>query len=74
MRACQRVAAERGVPPAQVALAWLLGKPVVTAPIIGATKLEHLETAVRALEVKLSDEEIQRLESPYQPHSVRGFD
>jgi aryl-alcohol dehydrogenase-like predicted oxidoreductase len=74
MRACQLVAAERGVPPAQVALAWLLAKPVVTAPIIGATKLEHLETAVRALEVKLSDEEIQRLESPYRPHPVRGFD
>jgi len=74
MRACQEVAAERGVPPAQVALAWLLSKPAVTAPIVGATKLDHLQTAIRALEVKLSEEEIRRLEAPYQPHPVRGFD
>jgi len=73
MRSCQEVAAERGVPPAQVALAWLLSKPAVVAPIIGATKLEHLDTAIAALEVKLSEEEIRRLEAPYRPHAVRGF-
>jgi aryl-alcohol dehydrogenase-like predicted oxidoreductase len=74
MRACQEVAAARGVPPAQVALAWLLAKPAVTAPIIGATKMEHLETAIGALDLKLSEEEIGKLEAPYRPHWVRGFD
>jgi aryl-alcohol dehydrogenase-like predicted oxidoreductase len=67
------VAASRGVPPAQVALAWLLHKPVVTSPIVGATKLQHLEDAVTALSVKLSDEEIAALEAPYVPHPVAGF-
>lgn len=62
------VAGERGLPPAQVALAWLLHKPVVTSPIIGATKPHHLEDAVAALEVKLSAEEMARLEELYQPH------
>jgi aryl-alcohol dehydrogenase-like predicted oxidoreductase len=74
MRACQEVATQRGVQPAQVAIAWLLSKPFVTAPIIGATKLEHLNTAVASLELTLSAEEIQRLEAPYQPHAVRGFE
>jgi aryl-alcohol dehydrogenase-like predicted oxidoreductase len=74
MRACQQVAAARGIEPAQVALAWLLAKPAVTAPIIGATKLAHLETAIAALDVRLSEEEVQILEAPYQPHAVRGFD
>ncbi len=73
MRTCQEVAAQRGVQPAQVAIAWLLSKPFVTAPFIGATKLEHLNTAVASLELTLSAEEIQRLEVPYQPHAVRGF-
>ena len=67
------VAAARGVPMAQVALAWMLSKPVITAPIIGATKLNHLDDAVAALEVKLSADEIARLEAPYQPHAVAGF-
>jgi aryl-alcohol dehydrogenase-like predicted oxidoreductase len=66
------VAQERGTPAAQVALAWVLSKPVVTAPIIGATKMQHLEEAVAALAVKLSDEEIYRLEELYQPHAVLG--
>jgi aryl-alcohol dehydrogenase-like predicted oxidoreductase len=57
-----------------VAIAWLLSKPAVTAPIIGATKIEHLETALAAVDLKLGDEEIQQLEAPYQPHAVRGFD
>lgn len=73
MQACQAVAAERGVPPAQIALAWLFSKPVVTAPIVGATKLEHIDTAVGALDLALSDDEIRRLEAPYRPHPVRGF-
>jgi 1-deoxyxylulose-5-phosphate synthase len=66
------VAAERGVPPAQVALAWLLHKPGVTAPIVGATKLAHLEDALAAAALDLSPEEIERLEEPYRPHPVLG--
>jgi aryl-alcohol dehydrogenase-like predicted oxidoreductase len=66
------VAAERGVKPAQVALAWLLHKPGVTAPIIGATKLSHLEDALAAASLALSDDEIARLEEPYVPHPVLG--
>ncbi len=71
MRACQAVADRLGVQPAQVAIAWLLSKPAVTAPIIGATKIEHLEAALAAVDLKLGDEEIRQLESPYQPHAVR---
>jgi aryl-alcohol dehydrogenase-like predicted oxidoreductase len=67
------VAAARGVSRAQVALAWLLQKPVVTSPIVGATKPHHLEEAVAALSVKLSAEEIASLEAPYVPHAVAGF-
>ncbi len=74
MLACREVAGHLGVQPAQVAIAWLLSKPAVTAPIIGATKLEHLDTALAAVDLKLGDSEIQQLESPYQPHAVRGFD
>ena len=66
------VAGELGVPPAQVGLAWLLRQPAVTAPIVGTTKLEHLETAVGALAVELSDEHVRRLEEPYVPHPVLG--
>ncbi len=66
------VAGERGVPPAQIALAWLLHKPGVTAPIIGATKLEHLEDALAAAELALSSEEISRLEEAYRTHPVLG--
>jgi 1-deoxyxylulose-5-phosphate synthase len=67
------IAAARGVSTAQVALAWLLHKPDVTAPIVGATKLEHLEQALDAAELSLSDEEIARLEEPYVPHPVSGI-
>ena len=67
------VAAARGVPRAQVALAWLLSKPVITAPIVGATKLQHLDDAIASVEVKLSDNEIAALEEPYVPHAVVGF-
>ncbi|MEV8516663.1 aldo/keto reductase [Dactylosporangium sp. NPDC051484] len=66
------VAAERGVSPAQVALAWLLSRPAVTAPIIGATKLPHLQDAIAATELALDEKEIERLEAPYVPHSILG--
>ena len=67
------VAEKRGVAHAQVALAWLLSKPAVTAPIVGATKPNHLEDAVAALSVRLTPEEIASLEEPYAPHPVLGF-
>jgi 1-deoxyxylulose-5-phosphate synthase len=67
------LAAARGVPRAQVALAWILSKPVVTAPIVGASKPHHLEDAVAALSLRLTDEEIRSLEEPYIPHPVVGF-
>jgi len=66
------LAAERGVPSAQIALAWLLNKPGVTAPIVGATKLEHLEDAIAAEELSLSEDETARLEELYVPHPVAG--
>jgi 1-deoxyxylulose-5-phosphate synthase len=66
------VAAERGVPAAQLSLAWLLHKPVVTAPIVGATKVGHLEDALAAEMLVLSPEEVARLEEPYVPHPVLG--
>jgi len=68
------VAKARRIPRAQIALAWLLHKPAVTAPIVGATKLHHLEEAVAALDVKLSDAEIELLEAPYVPHHIAGFE
>ena len=67
------LAEARGLPMAQVALAWMLSKPVVTAPIIGATKPHHLEDAVAAVSVQLTPEEIRHLEEAYQPHPVLGF-
>jgi 1-deoxyxylulose-5-phosphate synthase len=69
---CAQVAKERGVPPAQLALAWLLHKPGVTAPIVGATKLGHLEDALAAAELDLSEDETQQLEELYVPHRVLG--
>jgi len=72
IEAVRRVATELGVAPSEVALAWLLKKPGVAAPIVGATKIEHLESAVRSLDVALSDEHIRAVEEPYQPHPVRG--
>jgi aryl-alcohol dehydrogenase-like predicted oxidoreductase len=68
------VAAERGVATAQVALSWLLHKPGVTAPIVGATRLEHLEDALAAERLPLSEEELARLEEPYVPHPVSGIE
>ena len=66
------LAAERGLAPAQIALAWLLAKAGVTAPIVGATKLQHIDDAVAAVDVKLGSEEPARLEAPYKPHRVIG--
>jgi aryl-alcohol dehydrogenase-like predicted oxidoreductase len=72
VEATQQVAAARGVPTAQVALAWLLSKPGVTAPIMGSTKLGHLQDALAAEELTLSEDEIASLEKPYVPHPVLG--
>ncbi len=69
----EALAQERGVPPAQLALAWLMAKPGVTAPIIGASKPRHLEDAIAATELSLSAGEMERLESPYIPHAVAGI-
>jgi aryl-alcohol dehydrogenase-like predicted oxidoreductase len=66
------IGAERGVAPAQVALAWLLQRRGVTAPIVGATKTPHLQDALAAEELELSDKDIERLEEPYVPHPVLG--
>ena len=68
-----RIAAERRVPRAQVALAWVAGQPTVTAPIIGATKPHHIDDAVAALNLTLTDEEQQQLNSAYEPHEPAGF-
>jgi len=70
----EAIGTARGVPMAQVALAWLLSRPGVTAPIVGATKLGHLDDAIAALTLKLSPEEVARLEAPYTPRTVRGHD
>jgi len=68
-----KVAARRGIPRAVVALAWLLRNPSVTAPIVGASKLQHLDDAIAALSVTLTDEELAELQEPYVPHPVLGF-
>jgi aryl-alcohol dehydrogenase-like predicted oxidoreductase len=72
LAALRQVAEGRGVSPASVALAWLLANPTVTAPIIGVTKLRHLDAALAALDLALTGEEIEKLETPYEPHPVRG--
>jgi 1-deoxyxylulose-5-phosphate synthase len=74
VEAVAAIAAQRGIPRAQVALSWVIGKPVVTAPIIGASKPQHLDDAIAALEVRLTDDERQQLEAPYVPHAVVGFE
>ncbi|MBW0112494.1 aldo/keto reductase [Pseudonocardia sp. KRD-182] len=72
VRAVAEVAKARDLPMAQVALAWMLHKPVISAPIVGATKLRHIEDAVAAVDVELTDDEIAALEAPYVPHPVLG--
>ena len=69
-----QIAGARDLPPARVALAWLLSRPGVVAPIIGATKLGHLDDAAAALEIRLSREEVAKLEAPYKPHPVLGHE
>ena len=71
---CVELASRKGVAPAQIALAWLLHKPGVTAPIIGATKMEQLDQAIGALDVKLGEDEMRFLEEKYQPHPIRGHE
>ncbi len=71
--ALRAVAAEHGVPPAQIALAWLLAKPTVCAPIIGATSTQHLDDAIAAVDLTLTAEQIARLENPYRPHTPWGY-
>jgi aryl-alcohol dehydrogenase-like predicted oxidoreductase len=73
VEAVAAVAADRGVSRAQVALAWVLAQPAVTAPIVGATKPEHLEDAVAAAELELTDDELETLEESYVPHAPSGF-
>ena len=68
----EQVAADRGVPMAQVALAWLRTRPGVTAPIVGVTKVHHLTDALASLDLALTDDEVRRLEAPYVPHGVLG--
>jgi aryl-alcohol dehydrogenase-like predicted oxidoreductase len=70
----RKIAAGHGVPPAQIALAWLLHKPGITAPIVGASKPDHLQDAVAALKIKLTSEEIRTLEEPYVPHPIAGHE
>jgi aryl-alcohol dehydrogenase-like predicted oxidoreductase len=72
IEAVRNMARNLGVKPAEVALAWLLSRPGVTAPIIGATKMGHLETAVKSLDIDLTREQVELLEAPYRPHSVKG--
>ncbi|AXB41516.1 aldo/keto reductase [Amycolatopsis albispora] len=70
--AVRAIAAKRGLPPAQIALAWLLDRPGVTAPIIGATRTRHLQDAVAAVHIRLSEDEVTTLQAPYRPHAVLG--
>ena len=72
IQALEDLSRERGLPPAQIALAWLMHKPAMTAPIVGASKPHHLDDAIAAVGVKLSDAEIARLEEPYVPHPIAG--
>jgi aryl-alcohol dehydrogenase (NADP+) len=67
------IAAERGISRAQVALAWVMAQPAVSAPIVGATRPGHLEDALAATELTLSDDELARLEAPYAPRLPEGF-
>jgi aryl-alcohol dehydrogenase-like predicted oxidoreductase len=70
----QAIAAERGVPAAQISLAWHYSKPGITAPIVGATKIHHLTDAIAAVEIKLTEAEVTRLEAAYIPHPISGHD
>jgi aryl-alcohol dehydrogenase-like predicted oxidoreductase len=69
----QRMAEAKGLPMGQLALAWMLSKPWITAPIVGTTSIKHVQDAVAALDIQLSPEDIQALEAPYAPHPVLGM-
>jgi aryl-alcohol dehydrogenase-like predicted oxidoreductase len=71
--ALHAIATNRAVAPARIALGWVLSKPAVSAPIVGATKPEHLDDALAAVELSLSDEETARLEAGYRPHTPFGY-
>jgi aryl-alcohol dehydrogenase-like predicted oxidoreductase len=71
--ALRSVASEHAVPPARIALAWLLGKPSVSAPIVGVTKSHHLDDALAAVDLTLSEEEVAKLEAPYRPRAPYGY-
>jgi aryl-alcohol dehydrogenase (NADP+) len=73
VEAVARIAADRGVPRAQVALAWVASRPGITAPLIGLTKEHHLDDALRGVALQLTAEEVAELEAPYTPHPVAGF-
>ncbi|HXG21677.1 MAG TPA: aldo/keto reductase, partial [Methylomirabilota bacterium] len=70
----QQIAKERGVTPTQIACAWILQAPGVTAPIVGATKLQHLKEIFAVVDMKLSAEEVAALEAPYRPHPLVGYE
>jgi aryl-alcohol dehydrogenase-like predicted oxidoreductase len=72
VEAVKKVAAARGVKPAQIAMSWLLSRPQVSAPIVGATRIEHLDDAIAACDITLDKEEVGALEAPYVPHAVKG--
>ena len=72
VQAVRDIAKQRDIPPAQVALAWILSKKGIAAPIMGATKPHHIDDAVKALQIHLTDEEIKKIEEPYQPHKIVG--
>jgi aryl-alcohol dehydrogenase-like predicted oxidoreductase len=74
VEAVKHIAQQRGEPPARIALAWLLAKPAVTAPIVGATKIRHLDDAIAAVDIELTEEEIAALEAPYRAHPVKGME
>ena len=73
VEAVAQVSSDRGLPTAQIAMAWLLGKPGITAPIVGATKIEQLTDPIAAFDLKLSDEDIAKLEAPYVSAPVAGL-
>ena len=70
--AVEKIAAGHGVKPAQIALSWLLHKPGITAPIIGASKMYQLDEAIAAVEIELSEDEMAAIEAPYRPHPILG--
>jgi aryl-alcohol dehydrogenase-like predicted oxidoreductase len=72
--AVTKVAASRGVTPGEIALAWILQAPGVTAPIVGTTRLKHLEEAIKAVELELTAEEIATVEAPYKPQPITGHE